>query len=132
MSGGLAGLVSQTLIYPLEITKTRLALCKGPPLGIYACVKGIYQAEGLRGLYRGWQVSALGVVPYAALDMCFYFKLRDLYILKSQKDPSSFQLMLCGSIAGVSAGFITYPLAVLKTKLQSASLFKVSEVYIYI
>lgn len=53
-SGAIAGAIAQTAIYPLELIRTRLAVC---PDGMYhgiidACVK-IARREGLLAFYKG-------------------------------------------------------------------------------
>lgn len=53
MAGALAGGISQSAIYPMEVLKTRLALRKtGQYSGIADAAKKIYLKEGLRSFYR--------------------------------------------------------------------------------
>lgn len=81
VSGGCAGFVSQSLIYPLEIIKTRLAIApQGTYSGIGGCFKAIAQQEGAKALYKGWGASVLGIVPYASIDMAVFNTLRDMYV----------------------------------------------------
>lgn len=52
-AGALAGSISQSAIYPMEVLKTRLILRKtGQYNGIFDCVQSIYKKEGLRSFYR--------------------------------------------------------------------------------
>ena len=71
VAGGVAGALSQTAIYPLEIAKTRLALCDPP--GRYSsaldCVRKVIAEEGFSALYKGLGTSTIGIIPYAAIDL---------------------------------------------------------------
>ena len=81
IAGSLAGGVSQSIIYPLEVTsifydielffisdnllnkvmKTRMALRKsGEFTGIIDCVRKLYRAEGLKVFYKGYIPNLLG------------------------------------------------------------------------
>jgi len=120
LSGACAGICSQLVVYPLEITKTRLALA---PLGIYTgiidCIKKTYRNEGSLGLYKGLQASIIGVMPYAAIDLAIYNTLRDRYIQKNRKDPRPIILLGCGAFSSICGQIVSYPFAVIRTRLQS-------------
>lgn len=61
VAGACAGSVSQTIIYPMEVLKTRLALRKtGQYNGMVDAAKKIYVKEGLRAFYRGYIPNVLG------------------------------------------------------------------------
>ncbi len=52
-SGGLAGSLTQMSIYPLEILKTRLGICKpGTYSGIGNCLVTIVRTEGPAAMYK--------------------------------------------------------------------------------
>lgn len=120
LSGGFAGICSQLVIYPLEITKTRLALApKGLYKGIMDCIIKINKHEGLLGLYKGLQASIIGVIPYASIDLAVYNTMRDSYIKKNTKDPGPIVLLMCGAVSSVCGQLISYPFALIRTRLQS-------------
>ncbi len=120
LSGGLAGVCSQLVVYPLEITKTRLALAPtGVYNGILDCIEKIYRSEGAFGLYKGLQASLIGVIPYASIDLAIYNTLRDRYIKKNSKDPRPLILLMCGAISSICGQLVSYPFAVIRTRLQS-------------
>ncbi|CAI0449774.1 unnamed protein product, partial [Linum tenue] len=81
MAGGLAGAVSQTAIYPMDLVKTRLQThpCEGgkaPKLG--TLTRDIWVHEGPRAFYKGLVPSLLGIVPYAGIDLAAYETLKDM------------------------------------------------------
>lgn len=62
IAGACAGGFSQTIIYPLEVLKTRLALRKtGQYKGILDAAIKIHATEGIRSFYRGYVPNILGV-----------------------------------------------------------------------
>jgi solute carrier family 25 phosphate transporter 23/24/25/41 len=120
ISGALAGLASQTLIYPFEITKTRLALAsKEVYRGINHCMATIIKHEGYKALYKGWTASAVGVAPYSAIDLTLFHFLKESYIQKVGTDPSSLVILSVGGISGIIAQTCTYPFALTRTRLQA-------------
>lgn len=72
-AGAIAGGISQTVIYPMEVLKTRLCLRKtGQYGGIADAALKIYYKEGLKSFYRGYLPNLLGIIPYAGLDLAVY------------------------------------------------------------
>lgn len=73
LAGSIAGSVSQTVIYPMEVLKTRLCLRKtGQYRGAIDAAKKIYAVEGLKAFYRGYVPNLLGIIPYAGIDLAVY------------------------------------------------------------
>lgn len=73
ISGSLAGSLSQSLIYPMEVIKTRLCLrTTGQYNGILDAVKKLYRINGLRAFYRGFYVNLAGILPYSGIDLAVY------------------------------------------------------------
>lgn len=73
LAGSIAGSVSQTLIYPMEVLKTRLCLRKtGQYKGAIDAAKKIYRSEGMKAFYRGYLPNLLGIIPYAGIDLAVY------------------------------------------------------------
>lgn len=119
ISGATAGFVTQTVVYPLEITKTRLALAPdGYYKGIYNCLTHIIKNEGAHTLYKGWFPSVLGIVPYASIDLTLFNILSDYYIHKMGIQPSTYTILGCASFASVCGQLVAYPFSVVRTKLQ--------------
>ncbi len=73
LAGSIAGGISQTVIYPMEVLKTRLCLRKtGQYGGIVDASKQILTQEGLKSFYRGYLPNLLGIIPYAGIDLAIY------------------------------------------------------------
>ena len=122
-SGAASGFLTQTMIYPLEITKTRLALASdGIYNGIGDCLRKIARQEGMSALYKGWSVSVMGIIPYAAIDLTIYNILRELYVEKIGREPSVYALLGCGATSSICGQLVSYPFALVRTRLQSQGL----------
>lgn len=122
MAGAMAGSISQTAIYPLEVMKTRLALRKtGQYKGIADAAHKIYAREGLRSFYKGYIPNILGIIPYAGIDLAVYETLKKKYIKNhpGYEQPSIFLLLACGSASSTLGQVCSYPLALIRTRLQA-------------
>eukprot|EP00096_Caligus_rogercresseyi_P001546 TRINITY_DN1254_c0_g2_i1.p1 TRINITY_DN1254_c0_g2~~TRINITY_DN1254_c0_g2_i1.p1 ORF type:complete len:476 (-),score=120.76 TRINITY_DN1254_c0_g2_i1:355-1782(-) len=122
IAGSAAGGISQSVIYPLEVLKTRFALRKTNEYrGIADCVQKLYQREGLRGFYRGYIPNLLGILPYAGIDLTIYETLRNHYLNKysNESSPPAFILLSCGTFSSCCGQMAAYPLALVRTQLQS-------------
>ncbi|XP_059863547.1 mitochondrial adenyl nucleotide antiporter SLC25A23 isoform X2 [Delphinus delphis] len=73
VAGSLAGATAQTIIYPMEVLKTRLTLRRtGQYKGLLDCAWRILEREGPRAFYRGYLPNVLGIIPYAGIDLAVY------------------------------------------------------------
>merc|ERR1712078_823556 len=84
-SGGLAGAGSLCIVYPLDYARTRLASDVGSGkrqfAGLSDCLmKTAKGPAGVMGLYNGFGVSVMGIIPYRGV----YF---GLYDTASQANP---------------------------------------------
>eukprot|EP00658_Telonema_sp_P-2_P025956 TRINITY_DN20472_c0_g1_i3.p2 TRINITY_DN20472_c0_g1~~TRINITY_DN20472_c0_g1_i3.p2 ORF type:complete len:187 (-),score=28.73 TRINITY_DN20472_c0_g1_i3:248-808(-) len=63
-AGASAGVAYWTLPFPADTVKTRLQVMSGQRNpGFMEVLRSIVQTEGIRGLYRGWMVTALRAAP---------------------------------------------------------------------
>ncbi|KAJ8915806.1 hypothetical protein NQ315_004618 [Exocentrus adspersus] len=121
-AGALAGGISQTAIYPLEVLKTRLALRKtGQYKSIADAAYKIYVGEGLMSFYRGYIPNILGIIPYAGIDLAVYETLKKKYFKthSTNEQPSFWMLLACGSASSTMGQMCSYPLALIRTRLQA-------------
>ncbi|KAH0969620.1 hypothetical protein GBA52_028546 [Prunus armeniaca] len=118
VSGGLAGAVAQTVIYPMDLVKTRIQTYAGeggriPSLGTLS--REIWVQEGSRAFYRGLVPSLLGIVPYAGIDLAAYETLKDMskkYVLHDG-EPGPLVQLGCGTVSGALGATCVYPLQTL-------------------
>jgi solute carrier family 25 (adenine nucleotide translocator) protein 4/5/6/31 len=81
-SGGLAGALANTICYPFDYARTRLAsdLKSGKPQfkGIWDCIYSTVSSQGLRGLYTGWSVTVAGAFVYRAGQLGCFKQIQDM------------------------------------------------------
>jgi len=81
-SGGLAGAVANTICYPFDFARTRLASDvgkgKGQFNGIWDCISKTVRAQGITGLYTGWTVTVLGAFVYRAGQLGCFKQIQDM------------------------------------------------------
>jgi solute carrier family 25 (adenine nucleotide translocator) protein 4/5/6/31 len=81
-SGGLAGAAANTICYPFDFARTRLAsdlsVGGGKFKGIADCIVTTVKQQGLTGLYTGWTVTVLGAFVYRAGQLGFFKQIQDL------------------------------------------------------
>ncbi|XP_076455316.1 calcium-binding mitochondrial carrier protein SCaMC-2-like isoform X2 [Babylonia areolata] len=121
VSGSAAGAIAQTTIYPMEVMKTRLALRKtGEYSSMADCARSIARNEGLRAFYRGYIPNLLGIIPYAGIDLAVYETLKKMYMIRNKnQDPGIVVLLGCGTASSTCGQLASYPLALVRTRLQA-------------
>lgn len=122
VAGSFAGGISQSVIYPLEVLKTRLTLRKtGQYKNVADAARKIYKNEGLRSFYRGYVPNLLGIIPYAGIDLAVYETLKKTYMEHHTEDvyPSVFVITGCGAMSSSCGQIASYPLALVRTRLQA-------------
>lgn len=123
LSGTLAGFIAQSTIYPMEVLKTRLALRKtGEFNGISDCVRKIYQKDGLKAFYRGYLMNTLGIGGIG-VDLAIYETLKAKYkqLYPDNAQPSVVAVLMIANTSSSIAMFSTYPLFLIRTRMQSST-----------
>ncbi|KAG0251982.1 hypothetical protein BG011_007283 [Mortierella polycephala] len=139
-AGALAGLTSVAFTYPLDIVRTRLSIqsaqiantkeAQAKLPGIWQTLVLIYTKErGIIGLYRGLGPTLTGVAPYVALNFQSYEVLRAHFTPAGETSPSVGMKLVCGAVAGSFAQTVTYPLDVLRRRMQVTGMDAVSYKY---
>ncbi|ESN99610.1 hypothetical protein HELRODRAFT_84047 [Helobdella robusta] len=128
-AGGSAGFISQTIVYPLEVMKTRLAL-RQTNQSSWSCVRDIFQQGGCspRAFFLGYSANVVGIVPYAAIDLAVYETLKRRYMeyTNTTDTPHSFALFGCALMSSLLGQTVTYPLNLVKTRKQATIVSKTS------
>lgn len=129
LAGSAAGATAVLVTYPLDLLRTRLAWrasgisSASGQAGMVSTLTGVVVKDGVYGLYRGIGPSLLGILPYAGLKFFVYQSLKKLYLPQSNismKDAHvpTYIKLTCGGIAGLIAQTVTYPLDVVRRRMQ--------------
>ncbi|KAJ8376157.1 hypothetical protein SKAU_G00067370 [Synaphobranchus kaupii] len=131
IAGSLAGATAQTVIYPMEVMKTRLTLRKtGQYSGMFDCAKKILKKEGVKAFYKGYIPNILGIIPYAGIDLAVYESLKNAWLARYAKDtanPGIIVLLCCGTLSSTCGQLASYPLALVRTRMQAQASLEGSE-----
>ncbi|GAB7331044.1 hypothetical protein MBLNU13_g02538t1 [Cladosporium sp. NU13] len=134
IAGGMAGMMSQAVVYPLDTLKFRMQ-CEtvvGGERGnklIWHTAQKMWARNGIASFYRGLPMGLMGMFPYAAVDLFMFETLKKKMIARNAKKlgvkededalPGNFTLALMGGFSGAFGASIVYPLNLLRTRLQS-------------
>ncbi|XP_026103624.1 calcium-binding mitochondrial carrier protein SCaMC-3-like isoform X3 [Carassius auratus] len=128
VAGSLAGATAQTVIYPMEVLKTRLTLRKtGQYSSVADCAKQILQKEGVLAFYKGYLPNMLGIIPYAGIDLAVYETLKNAWLQRYSEgspDPGVLVLVGCGTASSTCGQLASYPLALIRTRMQAQASVK--------
>jgi len=126
-SGGLAGAGSLCIVYPLDYARTRLASDVGSGQksfnGLMDClVKTARGPSGFFGLYNGFGVSVIGIIPYRGAYFGVNDTLAALNPWKKEAGPLRvISVFACAQTAAISAGYASYPFDTVRRRLQMQS-----------
>ena len=80
VAGSLAGVISTTATYPLDLARARMAVSTSDQ---YSSLKHVFKLtvhqEGWRGLFKGYTATIAGVIPYAGTGFFTYETLKRLH-----------------------------------------------------
>jgi len=127
-SGGAAGALSLTFVYSLDYARTRLAndnkaAKKGGERqfnGLVDVYRKTYASDGLQGLYRGFNISCVGIIVYRGLYFGLFDSLKPVVLTGGMKD-SFIAAFLLGWIITISAGFASYPIDTIRRRMMMTS-----------
>lgn len=97
--------------YPIDVVRIRLTtdLSKIQEERVYKglnqCVKSILKNEGVKGLYRGYFLSTMGLAPYLGIAFSAYDTLRNYLPEKNEENifKNVIQYLGVGSVSGMLA-----------------------------
>jgi solute carrier family 25 (adenine nucleotide translocator) protein 4/5/6/31 len=125
--GGLAGGGSLCFVYSLDYARTRLANdLKSSKAGgegreftgLFDVYKKTLKSDGIQGLYRGFNISFIGIFVYRG----FYFGLYDTIMpMFSAENTNLATRFVVGYIVTVVAGLASYPIDTIRRRMMMTS-----------
>jgi solute carrier family 25 (adenine nucleotide translocator) protein 4/5/6/31 len=134
-SGGLAGAGSLCIVYPLDYARTRLASDVGSGQktfnGLADClVKTASGPSGFFGLYNGFGVSVIGIIPYRGVYFGMYDSVSGINPWRTDKGPiGMISKFAIAQATAITAGYASYPFDTIRRRLQMQSEKPKSEWY---
>lgn len=145
ISGGAAGGIANVVLLPIDVVGTLVAhdLVNGSRKfnGFLDCVMQIANRDGIKGFYRGWEITVAGAFVYRFFQLKFHFQILKIPEMNPYKDnagvlgdPSWHLEILHGirrSFMGFVFGFVAknitsiwqYPFDTLRTRMIFDSLY---------
>jgi len=119
--GSVAGAIGATIVYPIDMLKTRMQNQRGK--GIYKsygdCFQKLLKNEGPRGIYSGLLPQVIGVAPEKAIKLTVNDAIRRVGRRHSANGEITMPWeILAGSCAGACQVIFTNPLEITKIRLQ--------------
>lgn len=123
LAGATAGAVSVGCTYPLDLMRARMAV--GHHHGtVFVNLLSVYREHGIKTWFRGLNPTLLGILPYAGVSFASFETLkRKVREHKHNEDLTTFDRLSCGALAGFIAQSITYPLDIVRRRMQTESLY---------
>jgi len=125
-AGGMAGAASLTVVYSLDFARTRLAndnkaAKKGGERqfnGLLDVYRKTIKTDGVAGLYRGFNISVVGIIVYRGLYFGLYDSIKPM--LGPLKDNLLANFLLGWGIT-IGAGLASYPIDTVRRRMMMTS-----------
>lgn len=125
IAGALAGATATTFTYPLDLMRARMAAHwdKSPRYANYfSAFENVIKEEGALNLFKGLRPTLLGIMPYAGLSFTIYETLKARWVLPLEEKRSNVlstgARLTSGALAGLIAQTATYPLDIVRRRMQ--------------
>ncbi|GAB5029772.1 mitochondrial carrier family [Nannochloropsis oceanica] len=132
VAGACAGGVACSACYPLDLIRTRLTIQDEGPHKEYRSIthafRKIAAVEGMGGLYRGLGTTLMVAVPNLAISYCIYGTMKEFIfhykyptrdvMEATLEEPHFVESLVCGATSGICSSLITYPMDVIRRRLQ--------------
>ena len=116
---GTGGIISRTMTAPLERLKVLYQNKKDIRTSYHSYLYNLVKKEGILSLFNGNGVNCLRIFPESAIRYsCFDYTKKNLEKTGINKNLIFF---LSGSIGGIVASTVTYPIETMRTKLSVQS-----------
>ncbi|CAL8124196.1 unnamed protein product [Orchesella dallaii] len=120
-AGSLAGVVAQSITYPLDLARARMAIYdKSRYKNLTDVLVKVVKENGISGLYKGYVPTVMGVIPYAGCSFYCYERLKRLWVSKfGENSVGAIERLWFGAVAGSIGMTCSYPFDVVRRRLQT-------------
>lgn len=128
IAGALTGMTSTICTYPIDVARARMAVA---PMGVANSLLSVFREmyhdpRKVGAFYAGLTPTLMGIIPYSGTTWSTYETLKER-TLQKRGMPSTGELplhlnALCGGLAGIMGQTVSYPLDVVRRRMQTAQL----------
>ncbi|KAG7029262.1 putative ADP,ATP carrier protein, partial [Cucurbita argyrosperma subsp. argyrosperma] len=126
IAGAAAGCSTLILIYPLDISHTRLAADIGRTdvrqfRGICHFLATIHKKDGIGGIYRGLPASLQGMVVHRGLYFGGFDTMKEILVEQSKSELALWKRWGVAQVVTTSAGLLSYPFDTVRRRMMMQS-----------
>ena len=114
--GGMAGCISRTCVAPFDKIKILMQFQNSNLKFTKFFINNVKQ-EGILNLWKGNGTNLIRIFPYSGLQFMTYDLCKEVF-LKDNRDTTTQERLLFGTISGVVATTFTHPVDVLRHRLM--------------
>jgi len=132
VAGSMAGVTGQAVTYPLDRARAVMAVTssqRSQYKSLYHVGSNIVRSEGVFALYRGFTPAMLGVIPYAGTSFFTYETLKLTVKAEDGEMHHPLQKLCFGALAGLLGQTASYPLDIVRRRIQTATVLGSSHKY---
>ena len=120
LAGSGAGATAVLATYPLDVLRARMAVQTHTVVyrDLWHAVRRIVYDEGVPALVSGLRPTLIGIIPYAGLAFTGFHSIKAMVQVNGVKFEWWHKL-LAGGLAGLVAQTLTYPLDVVRRRMQT-------------
>ena len=124
VSGGLASCTAEICTLPIDRTKVMMQIATDSK-GLVGTMRNVIEKEGAGALFKGAKPALPRQASYQSIKMALYEPIRDAVMRATSDDPNAdptlWQMILAGGIAGAVGTFLTSPTDLVKVRMQSGA-----------
>ncbi|KER32379.1 hypothetical protein X801_00762 [Opisthorchis viverrini] len=129
LAGCMAGTTCVVTTYPLDFARARMAVTTSKRYhNVIHALRTVTTEEGARALYRGFIPAILGIIPYSGIAFFTFETLKEhrlnrhMAVLKTRPEKlRPFENLCCGAFSGVLGQTASYPLDIVRRRMQNAA-----------
>jgi len=129
LAGGLSGLTSTIVTYPLDLLRTRMCVTTKYEGSIVSMMREIVREEGFGSLFRGAPVACMGIVPNLAINFSTFELSRNFLEERfgqshvrpdgtSVREPKVWMSLVSGMFSGLVALTATFPIDFIQRRMM--------------
>ncbi|KAF5404771.1 Mitochondrial thiamine pyrophosphate carrier [Paragonimus heterotremus] len=128
IAGCMAGTTCVACTYPLDFSRARMAVTDSKKYSnLIDAIRTVSREEGKLALYRGFLPAILGVIPYSGIAFFTFETLKEQRMNKHEQQTGKrppklkpLENLVCGAFAGILGQTASYPLDIVRRRMQNA------------